>query len=314
MLKIANLEIKYNVMPSPMASFTDIVFRRLMDEIGYTGFMVTELISAEALRRRQARTLDMVREFDAKTPQFIQLFGALPDQFTEAAKIIENETTFKGIDINMGCPAPKIIKRDAGSALLKDPPRAAAVVEALKKTIRLPVTVKIRLGYHEVNVLEMAEALQNAGADALTVHFRLKTDGYMGTAKWEYAPLIKERLHIPFFGNGDILTVETARERLKTVDGIMIGRGAIKDPLLFARIAGADLWGRGIDHHWCITRLLDLIEEYSPPKFCLPRLKGFARFLFSGFSGSKHIRHRLYRTQTYEEARQLVAELRNHGE
>ncbi|MCP4147448.1 MAG: tRNA-dihydrouridine synthase family protein [bacterium] len=308
MLKIGNLEIKYRAVPAPMASFTDIAFRKLMDEIGYTGFMVTEMISAEGLRRKQLRTLEMLKTFEYKVPQFVQLFGSEPEQFVEAVKYIENETNFSGIDLNMGCPAQKVTRKGAGSALLKDPAMVAAIVRALKKSTKLPVTVKIRLGYNEVNVFEIAEILDSEGADAIAVHFRLKSDGYTGQAKWEYAPLIKERIKTVFIGNGDLINADEAKEKLKIVDAILIGRGAIRNPLIFAEIAGADTGN--IDFKWAINRLLDLILENFPSKMQLPRVKAFARFLFFGRKGCKKIRTEVYHSTTFDEARNILNQMR----
>jgi tRNA-dihydrouridine synthase B len=301
MLKIGNLEIAYRAMPSPMASFTDIVYRKLIDEIGYAGYMVTEMISAEGLRRLRERTLEMIKPFDFKCPQFVQLFGAWPEQFEDAVKYIENETAYSGIDINMGCPAPKVVRKDSGSALLKDPMRVAAIIRAAKHATRLPVTVKIRLGFNEVNVFDIARILDEEGADAITVHFRLKSDGYRGRAKWEYAPLLREKIKTVLIGNGDIITQQEVREKLETVDAVMIGRGAVRDPFIFARIEGVEPGEEDI--RWSIDRLLELIREYYPSRLQLPRVKAFARFLFFGRPGCKRIRNKVYQSTTFEEAK-----------
>ncbi len=288
-----------------MAAYTDIAFRKLMDEIGYIGYMVTEMISAEGLRRKQERTLQMITSFDYKTPQFVQLFGSEPDPFVDAAKYIENETSYSGIDLNMGCPVPKVVKRGAGSALMKEPQKIAAILQALKSNIRLPVTVKIRLGYNEPNVLEVVEILEKEGADAIQVHFRLKADRYRGHAKWDYAPIIKKHLeHTPLVGNGDILSADDAREKLKNVDAVMIGRGAIRNPLIFAQIAGADTGA--IDFKWCVMRLVELIEENYEPRVQLSRVKAFARFLFFGRRGCKQVRSEIYTAKTFEEVRERM--------
>jgi len=132
-LKIGNLNIKYNTMLSPMASITDISFRKLLDEIGSIGLMVSEMISAEGVNRLNKRTLDMMRSFEFRTPQFIQLFGSKPEPFVNAVKYIEKETNFSGIDINMGCPANKVVKRGAGAFLLKDPEKIASIIREIRK-------------------------------------------------------------------------------------------------------------------------------------------------------------------------------------
>lgn len=316
-MKIGNLEIRYRAMPSPMASVTDIVFRRLVDEIGGAGFMVTELISAEALRRSQSRTLEMTAGFRGKTPQFIQLFGSTPEQFTEAGKYIENETEYNGIDINMGCPAPKVVRKGAGAALLNDPQRAGEIVLALKHAVKLPVTVKIRLGFSRVNVFEMVKILQEQGADAIAVHFRLRSEGYSGDAHWEYAGRLKEMLKIPLIGNGNILTPEQGREKLGIVDGVLIGRGAVRNPLIFRQIAGEDAGDFSMER--VIRRLLELIGEHFRPDLQAPRVKAVARFLFSGRQQSKRVRSQVYAARTMEEIVQILAEanledfFRGHG-
>ncbi len=307
MFKIGNLEIEHRAIPAPMASFTDIAFRKLMDEIGYTGFMVTELISAEGIRRRQDRTLQMLQGFDYKTPQLVQIFGDDPEAFVEAARFIENETNFSGIDLNMGCPAPKIIRKGAGAALLREPQKVASIVRAVRSSVTLPLTVKIRLGFNDVNVFEIVDILSGEGVDAIAVHFRLKADRYLGQAKWEYAAQIRERFEGIFIGNGDLLHASEVREKLEIVDAVMIGRGAIRNPLIFAEIAGVDLGE--IDLQWCVDRLIELIIQYYPPKLQLPRIKGFARFLFFGRRGCKKIRNEVYTAKTLEAVCDLLKDL-----
>jgi tRNA-dihydrouridine synthase B len=303
MLKIGNLKIKYRVMPAPLASITDIVFRKLLDEIGCVDYMVTEMISAEGLRRQKAKTLDMIPPGDFKTPQFIQLFGAEPRPFVEAIKYVENQTGFCGVDINMGCPANKVIKKGGGAALLKSPMMAAAILREIKRNTRLPVTVKIRLGFTKENVFEMVKILEEEGADAIAVHFRLQSDRYRDTAKWHYAPSIKEKLnkYTVFIGNGDVKTAAGAKEKLEIVDGVMIGRGAVSNPLIFAEIAGADTGT--LNMKWVYRRLLELIEEHYEPKLRLPRIKAYTRFLFSHREHSKKMRQQIYTAATFEEAK-----------
>jgi tRNA-dihydrouridine synthase len=257
----------------------------------------------------------MIKTFASRTPQFIQLFGARPEQFVEAIKYIENETNYSGVDINMGCPANKVIKKGAGSALLKDPLRAALIVKEIKKNSPLPLTVKIRLGFDKVNVFEMIKILEQEGVDALIVHFRLKADGYSGNAKWEYAPLLQEKINTIFIGNGDVKTAREAKEKLAHVDGVMIGRGAVSNPLLFAEIAGEEpgygkkTWNSGE----ILSRLLELIEEYYQEKLQLPRVKSFTRFLFWGKKYGKKARQKIYNASTFAQAKELFAALL-HGD
>jgi tRNA-dihydrouridine synthase B len=303
MLKIGNLEIEHHAMLAPLASITDIVFRKLLDEIGYTGYMVTEMISAEGLRRQQTKTLDMIRPGEFKTPQFIQLFASEPTPFVGAIKYVENETEFCGVDINMGCPAHKVTRKNAGSALLKNPQQIAAIMQEIKKNSRLPITVKIRLGFTGVNVFEIVKILEEEGVDAIIVHFRLQTDRYSQKARWEYAPLIKEKIkNIVFIGNGDIKTAADAKEKLKIVDGVMIGRGAVINPLIFPEIADGD--AVNLNLKWVYNRLLELVEEHYAPKFRLSKIKAYARFLLSTREHSKKQRQQVYTAKTFEEAKE----------
>lgn len=306
-LKIGNLLLKHRTILAPMASLTDIVFRRVVDEIGGVGLMVTEVISAEGLRRKQDKTLSMIRSFDFNTPQFIQLFGSEPEQFTDAVKYIEEETDFSGIDINMGCPVQKIIKKRAGAALLKDPKKIGEICRKVRKVISIPFTVKIRLGYEEENVFEILKVLENEGVDAVTVHFRMKTDRYSSEARWEYAERIKERSGLKIIGNGNILTRDEALERLNIVDGIMIGRGAINNPFIFAEIQDETL--NPEDKKEITERIMTLVEEYYPPESRLLRIKAFTKYLALGRPYVKEIKHKIYASKTFDDVKKFFREL-----
>jgi tRNA-dihydrouridine synthase B len=306
-LKIGNLQLKHRTVLAPMASLTDIVFRRVLDEIGGVGLMVTEQISAEGLRKKHDRTLSMTRTFDFNTPQFIQLYGSEPEAFIEALKYIETETNFSGIDINMGCPVRKIIKKRAGAALLKDPKRIGEICRKVRKVISLPLTVKIRLGYEEENVFEILKVLENEGVDAVTVHFRLKTDGYSSEARWEYAERIKERSGLRIIGNGNILTRDEAWERLNLVDGIMIGRGALSNPFIFAEMQ--DERPGPEDKKEITGRIMVLVEEYYPPELRLPRIKAFTKYLALDKPEVIKIKHKVYASKTFDEVKPFFREL-----
>jgi nifR3 family TIM-barrel protein len=306
-LKIGNLHLKHRTILAPMASLTDIVFRRVLDEIGGVGLMVTELISAEGLRKKQDRTLSMIRSFDFITPQFIQLYGSEPESFVDAVKYIEAETDFSGIDINMGCPVRKIIKKRAGAALLKDPKKIGEICRKVRKVISIPFTVKIRLGYEEENVFEILKVLENEGVDAVTVHFRLKTDGYSSEARWEYAERIKERSGLRIIGNGNILNRDEALERLNLVDGIMIGRGAISNPFIFAEIQ--DEMPGPEDKKEITERIMALVEEYYPPELRLLRIKAFTKYLALDKPEVIKIKYKVYASKTFDEVKPFFREL-----
>jgi nifR3 family TIM-barrel protein len=290
-----------------MASLTDIVFRRVVDEIGGVGLMVTELISAEALRRKQKKTLSMIRPFNFNTPQFIQIFGSEPEPLIDAVKYIERETDFSGIDINMGCPVQKVIKKRAGAALLKHPKKIGEICRQVRKVINIPFTVKIRLGYDEENVFEILKVLENEGVDAVTVHFKLKTDKYGSKAKWEYAEKIKEWSGLKIIGNGNILNRDEALEKLNIVDGIMIGRGAINNPFIFAEIQNEIIspeYKKEI-----IERIMTLVEEYYPPELRLLRIKAITKYIAFGQPNIKKVRHKVYASKSFDDVKQFFRKL-----
>jgi len=300
MLKIGKLTLEQPTVLAPMAGLTDRVLRQLMDEIGGCGAMVSEMIAAEGLRRRNRRTMEMIACFKTRSPQFIQLFGANPEALAEAAVIVAAETDYAGIDLNMGCPVPKVVRSGAGSGLLQDLPRLAAVVAAMRKSTSLPLTVKVRLGFNKVNVLETTKIIAEEGADAVAVHFRLRSDGYAGSARWELAAAIRENLRIPLLGNGDIMTLTFALEKLDTVDGVLIGRGALANPFIFREIAGQGTsendWGG------YVRRLCALIAEHYPERQRLGKLKAFTRFLVLSRPGSRSWKRRIFLSQDFGEA------------
>jgi len=306
MLKIGKLSLEYPTVLAPMAGLTDRALRQLMDEIGGCGLLVSEMIAAEGLRRRNRRTLEMIAGFKTRTPQFIQLFGANPESLADAAAIVSAETTYAGIDLNIGCPVPKVVRSGACSGLLQDLPRLAAVVAAVRRSTPLPLTVKVRLGFNKVNVMETTKIIEEQGADAVAVHFRLKSEGYTGNAHWELAAAVKENLCIPLLGNGDIMTSVFALEKLRIVDGLLIGRGALANPFLFREIAGQATGEKDLGDY--VQRLGALIEEHYPERKRLGKLKAFTRFLLLSRPGCRSWKRRIFLSQDFAEARSFLAE------
>jgi tRNA-dihydrouridine synthase B len=308
---IRNLPVQYRTILAPMAGFGDWVFRKLLDEIGNCGLMVTEMVSVDGICRRNERTGRMLESPDFSTPQFVQLFGSDPEIFGEAARIIDGETEFDGIDINFGCPARKVIKKGAGSILLKDPRKMGEIVRETIRNTSLPVTAKIRLGFYRVNVEETVKVLHQEGVDAIGIHFRLKTDNYGSPPKWEYAESVREIYPGILFGNGDIFTVSDAEQRMAGMDGIMIGRGAVRNPMIFREIETADGGGPGETPVVppFIFRLLELIEELYEDPLRLSRLKAFTRYVFSTSPQKKIIRHTIYGSKTFEDAKSYLESL-----
>lgn len=284
---------------APMAGLTDIIWRKLLDELGGIAFMVTELISAEAVCRKSSRTKEMIEEFGGRTPQFLQLFGSDADALCQAARIIESETGYAGIDLNLGCPARKVIKKGAGSALLRDLPRLGRLVRQLRREVKGILTAKIRLGLTEVTALETARVLQEEGIDALAVHFRLQQQGYGSPADWSMASEIKSRLRIPLIGNGDIDDEATALRRLQTVDGLLIGRASMGDPLLFARMNSLEPLP---DLRQVMGRFFELTTRYLPPERRVNRLKAQSRFLKGRRRSCRSLRSRINESKEFSQA------------
>ncbi len=237
-LKIGDLEVNSRVLQSPLSGVTDMVFRRLVRRYAPDSMMYTEMVNATGLH--YVRDLPKIMEVDPhERPISIQLFDCRPDFLAEAAQkaVAEGADT---VDINMGCPVNKITKNGGGSSLLRDPETAEAIVRAVVQAVPVPVTVKTRIGWTEteINILEFAQRMQDAGAKMITVHGRTRAQGYNGPAKWEWIRQVKAALTIPVIANGDIFSVEAAVSCLEQTgaDGVMCSRGTMGYPFLVGEI------------------------------------------------------------------------------
>ena len=241
-MNIKNIELKNNLILAPMAGYTDVAFREICKQCG-AGLTVTEMVSAKALLYKSAKTEDLLVTSELETPSCVQLFGHEPEVFEQVVKF-DCLQKFDIIDLNMGCPAPKIFKNGDGSALLKDVNLAKKIISACVKNTNKPVTVKFRLGVDEnTNVATtFAKAYEEAGASLIAVHGRFTSQGYSGNVDLEQIAKVKQSVKIPVVANGDIVNKQTYLNALKQTgcDGFMIGRGALGNPFVFCEILGTN--------------------------------------------------------------------------
>lgn len=230
-------KLKNKAVLSPMSGVTDVAFRALARTYG-AGLTYTEFVNSTGIVRGNVRALDMLKTDDIESPVAVQLFGSSMQDIIDAAKSLENQ--FDIIDMNCGCPAWKVIKTGAGSALLNNPEKIASFVNKVASSVRKPVTIKIRTGIDDrsINAVDIARIAQDAGAAAIAVHGRTQQQGYSGEANWQIIKQVKDAVDIPVIGNGDVFSPETFKRRLdeSNVDAIMIARGAIGNPHIFAQI------------------------------------------------------------------------------
>ncbi len=281
---------------APMAEVTDTYYRSLIKELGGVGLVVSEFISAEGLTRSNRRSHQMLAFSEAERPVSIQIYGGNPDRMDDAAAIVE-EQGIDIVDINMGCPVKKIVGSGAGSALLKDFDRAAAIVEKIRRRVKIPVTVKVRKGWESDDVLPLLKRFEEIGVSAIAIHGRTRNDCYTGASDWEYIAGVKRELRIPVFGNGDVKTPEDAVRMFETtgVDGVMIGRAALHNPFIFrdivAHVTGhviEDETDRRIEAMMRYLRKIDGAPQIE--KWKLHKARTVIGWFSKGIPNAKHLR------------------------
>jgi tRNA-dihydrouridine synthase B len=236
-MKIGSVELPSPFAVAPMAGMTDSAFRRLVKRQGGCGLVVTEMVSSEGLLRGIDRTLEYAEYTAEERPISIQIFGGDPEKMAAAARVVE-EMGADIVDVNMGCPVPKIAKHNAGCSLMREPAHAARVIGAMAKAVRIPVTVKMRAGWsdRERNAPVLAKMVEDAGAAAVALHGRTAEQSYSGSADWDLVAEVADRLTIPVFGSGDCVEPEQIVARIRSgVEGVLVGRGVLRNPWILAQ-------------------------------------------------------------------------------
>jgi tRNA-dihydrouridine synthase B len=243
-VKIADVALEHPVALAPMAGMTDTAFRRLVKRKGGCGLVVTEMVSSEGLVRGIDRTLEYAEYTEEERPVSIQIFGGDPAVMAEAAQIVEGMGA-DVVDVNMGCPVPKIAKHNAGCSLMREPEHAASVIRAMTQAVRIPVTVKMRSGWNDqqINAPRLARMVEDAGASAVAVHGRTAAQSYTGSSDWSLIASVASQLRIPVLGSGDCVEPEDVVSRLRDsgVAGVLIGRGALRNPWIFSQASSGAL-------------------------------------------------------------------------
>lgn len=315
-LKIGNVELKNRYILAPMAGVTDLPFRLLCKEQG-AGLLCMEMISAKALQYKNRNTKALLQIDPREYPVSLQLFGADPDIISEQAKAIE-ELPFQILDINMGCPVPKVVKNGEGSALMKNPRLVYDVVYKTVRAISKPVTVKIRKGFDEehVNAVEIAKIIEEAGGAAVAVHGRTREQYYSGKADWDIIRQVKEAVSIPVIGNGDVTGFLAAEQLLEETgcDGVMIGRGCQGNPWIFRELNEYEETGK-VPHRPSKKEIKEMMLRHAQLQIELKgdylgirEMRKHVAWYTKGMEGSAKLRDEINRVESYEELEKLLNE------